>query len=47
MIRRHVQSHVGGALGIAGHPVAGGIWEGFVIESLLAAAPEPTQASFS
>ena len=31
---------------IAGHPVAGASWEGFVIENLLAAAPERTQASF-
>lgn len=31
---------------LAGHPVVGKSWEGFAIESLLAAAPEPTQASF-
>ncbi len=31
---------------ILGHSVAGGSWEGFVIESLLAAAPEGTDASF-
>jgi predicted AAA+ superfamily ATPase len=29
-----------------GHPVAGTSWEGFVIENLLAAAPERTHASF-
>lgn len=29
-----------------GHPVVGGSWEGFVIENLLAAAPELTIASF-
>lgn len=28
------------------HPVAGGSWEGFVVESLLAAAPDGTEASF-
>ena len=28
------------------HPVAGGSWEGLAIESLIAAAPEGTQASF-
>ncbi len=28
------------------HPVVGGSWEGFVIEQLLAAAPEATQAAF-
>jgi uncharacterized protein len=31
---------------LAGHPVVGKSWEGFVIESLLAVAPERTQASF-
>ncbi len=31
---------------LAGHPVVGASWEGFVIENLLAAAPWRTQASF-
>jgi len=31
---------------LAGHPVVGASWEGFVIENLLAAAPQRTQASF-
>ena len=31
---------------VLGHPVAGGSWEGFVIENLLAAAPAGTQAWF-
>lgn len=31
---------------LAGHPVVGSSWEGFVIENLLAAAPERTMASF-
>ncbi|MBU2605191.1 MAG: ATP-binding protein [Alphaproteobacteria bacterium] len=31
---------------LAGHPIVGASWEGFVIENLLAAAPERTQASF-
>jgi predicted AAA+ superfamily ATPase len=31
---------------LAGHPVVGMSWEGFVIESLLAAAPPRTTASF-
>ena len=31
---------------IAGHPVVGASWEGFVIENLLTAAPGRTQASF-
>ena len=31
---------------VAGHPVAGPSWEGFVIESLLAVAPSRTVASF-
>ena len=30
---------------LLGHPVAGASWEGFVIETLLGAAPERTQAS--
>ena len=29
-----------------GHPIAGASWEGFVIETLLSAAPERTEASF-
>jgi len=31
---------------VLGHPVAGASWEGFVIETLLAAAPEGTLANF-
>ena len=31
---------------LAGHPVVGLSWEGFVIENLLAVAPEGTMASF-
>ncbi len=31
---------------VLGHPVAGGSWEGMVIESLVAAAPDGTDASF-
>ncbi len=31
---------------VLGHPVAGGSWEGFVIENILRAAPERTLASF-
>ncbi|MBM3390537.1 MAG: ATP-binding protein [Betaproteobacteria bacterium] len=31
---------------LAGHPVVGASWEGFVIENLLAAAPAGTHASF-
>ncbi|TVQ44130.1 MAG: ATP-binding protein [Gammaproteobacteria bacterium] len=31
---------------VLGHPVAGGSWEGFVLENLLAAAPERVKASF-
>lgn len=31
---------------LLGHPVAGGSWEGFAIESLIAAAPEGTEAHF-
>ena len=31
---------------VLGHPVAGKSWEGFVLETLIRAAPERTQASF-
>src|SRR5205823_14389997 len=31
---------------LAGHPVVGASWEGFVIENLLAVAPARTEASF-
>ncbi len=31
---------------VLGHPVAGGSWEGLVVELILAAAPEQTDASF-
>jgi predicted AAA+ superfamily ATPase len=31
---------------VLGHPVAGGSWEGFVVENLLSAAPERTRACF-
>ncbi len=31
---------------LAGHPIVGASWEGFVIENLLAAAPDDTMASF-
>lgn len=31
---------------VLGHPVAGGSWEGFVVENLLRVAPERTAASF-
>jgi predicted AAA+ superfamily ATPase len=31
---------------ILGHPITGASWEGFVIETLLAVAPETTQANF-
>ena len=31
---------------VLGHPVAGMSWEGFVVESLIRAAPDRTQASF-
>jgi predicted AAA+ superfamily ATPase len=31
---------------VLGHPVAGGSWEGFVIESIIAAAPDGTEPNF-
>lgn len=37
---------IGDGNDLAGHPVVGKSWEGFAIESLLAAAPEHAQAGF-
>lgn len=42
----HALLGIQGANELAGHPVAGPSWEGFVIETLLAAAPEHAKASF-
>ena len=42
----HALLGIGAFETLAGHPVAGTSWEGFVIENLLAAAPPLTRASF-
>ena len=42
----HALLGIGDMNELAGHPVVGKSWEGFAIESLLAAAPERTQAAF-
>lgn len=42
----HALLGIGDYNALAGHPVVGASWEGFVIESLLAAAPPRTMASF-
>ncbi len=42
----HALLGIGDFNALAGHPVVGASWEGFVIENLLAAAPERTTASF-
>lgn len=42
----HALLDIGSFESLAGHPVAGLSWEGFVIENLLAAAPRGTRASF-
>ncbi len=42
----HALLGIQSAIDLAGHPVVGTSWEGFVIENLLAAAPEHTRASF-
>ena len=42
----HALLGIGDPNTLAGHPVVGSSWEGFVIENLLAAAPRRTQASF-
>ncbi len=42
----HALLDIGSFESLAGHPVAGLSWEGFVIENLLAAAPRGTRANF-
>lgn len=42
----HALLGIGDFNALAGHPVAGASWEGYVIENLLAAAPDRTTASF-
>ena len=42
----HALLGIGDFNALAGHPVAGASWEGYVIENLIAAAPERTTASF-
>lgn len=42
----HALLRVGDFDALAGHPVSGASWEGFVIENLLQAAPPETAASF-
>jgi predicted AAA+ superfamily ATPase len=42
----HALLNIGGYDELAGHPVVGASWEGFVIENLVAAAPDRTLASF-
>ncbi|CAH0355483.1 hypothetical protein SPH9361_03562 [Sphingobium sp. CECT 9361] len=42
----HALLGLGDEEAVLGHPVAGGSWEGFVVESLIAAAPEGSLANF-
>lgn len=42
----HALLGIGDGNALLGHPVAGGSWEGFVIENLIAATPAGTEASF-
>lgn len=42
----HALLGIGSETELLGHPVAGPSWEGFAIETLIAAAPEGTQANF-
>lgn len=42
----HTLLGLGGREDVLGHPVAGASWEGFAIETLIAAAPEGTSANF-
>jgi uncharacterized protein len=42
----HALLHIADTDALLGHPVAGSSWEGFVMENLLAAAPDHLQAHF-
>lgn len=42
----HALLGLGSAEQLLGHPIAGSSWEGFVIETLIAAAPDGTAANF-
>ena len=42
----HALLGIGTTEALLGHPVVGGSWEGFCIETLIAAAPRGTEASF-
>jgi predicted AAA+ superfamily ATPase len=42
----HALLGIQNAIDLAGHPIVGASWEGFVIETLLAAAPKHTRLSF-
>ena len=42
----HTLLRLDDAEGVLGHPIAGASWEGFVIETLIRAAPDRAQASF-
>ena len=42
----HTLLRIDDAEDVLGHPIAGASWEGFVVETLLRAAPERTRASF-
>ncbi len=42
----HALLNIGDQIELAGHPVVGASWEGFVIENLMAAAPSRTEANF-
>ena len=42
----HALLNIEDSLALAGHPVVGSSWEGFVVETLIGAMPEAGQASF-
>lgn len=42
----HTLLHLDDSEALLGHPIAGASWEGYVIENLLRAAPERTEATF-
>ena len=42
----HALLNIEDSIGLAGHPIIGASWEGFVVETLLGVMPEAAQASF-
>jgi predicted AAA+ superfamily ATPase len=46
LVRRLQPWHANAGKRLLGHPLAGASWEGFVVETMIAAAPQDTEAHF-